>query len=60
MGLEKIKDYKKMLYITEDQYENWDKKTTPKILRFAIEIQDMIKFIANNKITFEEIKDLRK
>lgn len=60
MGLEKTKNYKKMLYITEDQYEKWDKKTTPKILRFAIGIQDMIKFIADSKITFEEIKELRK
>lgn len=60
MGLEKIKDYKKVLYITEDQYEKWNKKITPKILRFAIGIQDMIKFIADNKITFKEIKELRK
>lgn len=59
MKIEEKKTHKKALYLNEDQHKKWSKFITPKILRFAIGIQDMIKFIANNDITFEEIKEIR-
>jgi len=59
MKIEEKKTHKKLLYLTEDQFQEWSRTITPKILRFAIEIQDMIKFISDNEITFDEIKGLR-
>ena len=59
MKIEKKKTHKKLLYLTEDQFKEWSRTSTPKIVRFAIEIQDMIKFISDNDISFNEIKGLR-
>lgn len=59
MGIEEKKTIKKALYLTKTLHKKWSKLVTPKILRFAIEIQDMIKFISDNDISFDEIQGLR-
>jgi len=59
MILEEIKKYKKALYLTKSQFKKWSKSITPKLLRFTVENQDMIKFITDNDITFDEIQGLR-
>lgn len=57
MKLEKTKTCKKILYLNEDQYQLWSRTNTPKILRYVIENQEMIRFIVDNDITLDEIKN---